>query len=175
MSKYLKVFLLFCIFSMTMASSLHSQYKYSVSLGSNHERLHEAFGNHVRMYFNFSDNFKVYSEFARYYEVTEKNENETVGYDMREISLNMNYAVLFGDKFGIYAIIGFDYTYGRQATKVNEVVNERFKEDLGMNAGFGVFYKMGRFTPYVESRSIYNRVNYLVFTGGLAYSFGKEG
>ena len=41
------------------------------------------------------------------------------------------------------------------------------------DAGFGLFVKFGRFTPYIETRNITSNNNYLIFSAGLAYSFGK--
>jgi len=167
-------FLLIVLFFLA-SNSLLAQYKYTVSLGGSNEQLFNAYGNHLRMYYNFGDNFRINAEFVRYYEVTEKNETETFAYDFRELNLNMNYAILFGERLGIYAVLGFTYNYGEQATINSTDTNHVFKESAGMNAGFGAFYKLGHFMPYIETRTVASgSSNYLIFSVGLAYSFGKE-
>lgn len=167
---------IFTVSILLTLSPAFAQYKYSVSLGGSHEKLNNAYGNHARLYYNFTDNFKLNTEFVRYFEVEEKSELEAVGYDIRELNLNLNYAILFGDKqkFGLYAVLGFTYTYGRKASKNDSIVNEKFLESGGMNFGFGTFYKMGHFMPYGEMRNVSSgSSNYLIFSVGLAYSFGK--
>ena len=154
-------------------SNLSAQYKYSFSVGGDHERLNGAYGNHVRMFYNFDDNFRVNANFTRYYEVEEKNEDEAIGHDIRSLEANFNYAILFGDHLGVYAVLGFNYTFGRKATRTATDTNQIFIEKGGLNAGFGAFYKIGHFMPYIESRNISSGSNYLIFTVGIAYSFGK--
>jgi len=173
-NKYILIFLLIFI-CIAASSNLLAQYKYTVSLGGSHERLHDAYGNHIRMYYNFGDNFRINAEFVRYFEAIEKTETEAIAYDFRELNLNMNYAMLFGDRFALYVVLGFTYQYGEKATVNTGDTIHVFNESVGMNFGFGAFYKMGHFMPYIESRNVTSgSSNYLIFSAGLAYSFGKE-
>ena len=171
--KVLKILLV--VWLAVYSSTSSAQYKYSISLGSNHERLHGSYGNHIRLYYNFSNNLRLHTEFARYMDATEKTINESFSYHYRQLNINVTYSLLFGDHLGIYAILGFDYLFGRIVSETNGIVNERFKESGGMNAGFGASYIVGHFVPYIESRSILSgSSSYLLFTAGLAYSFGRQ-
>ena len=168
--------ILLILLSFTEAISQIQHYKYTVSAGANREQLRGAYGNHVRMYYNFTPNFMLNAEFARYYEVEEKSDDEAIGWDFRSLDVNVNYAILFGERerFAVYGILGLTYLYGKRVTKNASDTIERFWEQVGMNAGFGLYHEFGRFRPYVETRTIASGSNYyMMYAAGLAYSFGK--
>ena len=113
----------------------------------------------------------------RFYYVEEKNKDEAFGYDYRELNLTCNYTAFIGEnqRFGIYGMLGFLSTYGRKVTKNATDTSEKFVERVGITAGFGLLYQLGRFTPYIESRSVTAGSEfYLVHSLGLTYSFGKR-
>lgn len=162
------------IFLIFISEIVMAQYKYSVSLGFSNERYHAASGSHARIYLNFTDHFRFNVEFSRFFEVVEKDGNVTNTYLTREINTNFQYTVLFGDHFGFYPILGFNYTFGNEQIDNNGVVTEKFKESLGLNFGGGFSYRLGRFTPYIESRGVVSNNAFVIHSAGLQYSFGKR-
>ncbi|HAW51527.1 MAG TPA: hypothetical protein DCX54_04235 [Flavobacteriales bacterium] len=157
-----------------LGKNLHAQYKNSISLGVCNERYHAASGSHARLYLNFTDNFRFNVEFTRFFDVSQKNATVTNTYLTREINTNIQYEILFGEHFGFYPILGFNYTFGREEVNDKGVITEKFKEELGLNFGGGFSYRIGRFTPYLESRGVVSNNAFVIHSFGLQYSFGKR-
>ena len=172
MIKTLRLVLLLALIANSKSS--YSQYKYSISAGASHERLFGSSGSHVRMYYIFHEHIRFFAGYSYYLEVTHNDGNQTVTNELRAINLNFNYIIYLGKRLGIYPILGLNYVYGSEIIEDNESKYEDFKEDLGMNAGFGVSYQMGRFAPYIESNSVIINQSNLVVSAGLSYSFGHS-
>ena len=158
---------------MLMASQSFSQYKYTVSIGANHERQFAASGMHIRLYYNLHEHIHFLAGYSYYFEDVEKSEVESITYEIRSIDVNFNYIIFLGKRFGIYPILGFNYSFGSEIIVNDDARFENFKESLGMNAGFGASYEMGRFRPYIESTSVITVQSFLIYSAGLSYSFGK--
>ena len=153
--------------------NVHAQYKYSISAGVSHERQFESTGSHIRMYYHLHEHVRFHAGYTYFLEVTHNEGNQTVSNELRSLNLNFNYVILIGKRLGFYPILGFNYSYGSETIQDDVSKFEDFNETLGINAGFGFGYQMGRFMPYIESNSIMNNIYYLVFKAGLAVSLGK--
>lgn len=131
-------------------------------------------GMNVSGFYHFNKTITAGLEVNRFFPKNKIVDGEEIEQSAWDLDLNVHFLIPFTKEFKFYPITGISHTSEKEYLKaINESIYDRF---WSFNAGAGVLFEMGRWSPHAEYLFTWGHLHQQFFLVGISYELelGKE-
>ena len=122
-------------------------------------------GLNVSSFYHFSSRLEGGLEVNRFFNTTKYLKEEKTQLSAWDFDLNIHYRIPLDKKLQAYPLAGFSHTSEKEKVAGEEVL-EKF---WSVNAGAGLLYELGKWSPHLEYSFTWGKMNQQFLLAGISY------